>query len=134
VSQAEPFTLGMKGRSAPGVQVVRDGSGFASQIKRVYDVRDYMTCDGVSNATTSMSAVLTAIGSTNATIIVPPGQQCLLSSVSFPANVTLDFTYGSIKVVTGQTVTILGPIMAGRQQIFFNALATQGTVVFTNTT
>jgi hypothetical protein len=126
----------MSGSSALGVKVVGNGSGFASQIKRVYDVRDYMTCDGVGNATTSMSAVLTAIGSTNATIIIPIGLQCVLSTITFPSNVVLDFgAGGSIKMVTGKTVTILGDLIgAGRQHIFFNALANQGTVSFIGST
>jgi hypothetical protein len=140
ISQVALFTTaklsGISESSASGVQVVGEDRGFASQVKRVYDVRDYMTCDGVSNATSGMSAVLAAIGSTNVTIIVPLGQQCVLSTITFPSNVVLDFgAGGAIKVVTGKTVTILGNLIgAGRQHIFVNALANQGTISFAGST
>lgn len=64
----------------------------------------------------------------------------MLSSVTFaiavnctiPANVTLDLTRGAmLRPANSTTTTIVGIITAGRQQIFTNALATQGRVVFT---
>lgn len=101
----------------------------APQLKPVIDVRDFTTC-GSSNDTTAFSARLAAIGSSNAGILL----SCtpLLSTITIPANLTLDASPGGgINVVTGQTVTIQGPIIPIAQQIFFNALASQGNVDLT---
>jgi hypothetical protein len=51
---------------------------------------------------------------------------------TIPANVTLEFTSGAmLSPANSTTTTIVGIINAGRQQIFTNALASQGTVGFT---
>src|ERR1700722_6921345 len=89
-----------------------------------------LKCDGTTNDTAAMRTLLTAIGSTKASVVFP--SQCLLSTVSVPTNVTIDATSGGgIKVVTGQKVTVRGPIIPRLQQFFFNALPGQGTIDFT---
>ena len=98
-----------------------------------FNLRDYgVTGDGRTNDTTAVSALLTTIGSSPARLIFPPGFQTLLNTISFPANVTLDFSAGgALKPATGQTITILGRIIGTTQQIFYNALPGQGTIDFT---
>ena len=92
-----------------------------------------LKCDGTTNDTQALTALLTTIGPTQASILFP--SPCLLSTVSIPANVTLDATSGGgIKVETGQKVTVLGPILPTLRQIFFNALPGQGTIDFTGGT
>src|ERR1022692_3432961 len=92
-----------------------------------------LKCNGTTNDTAALTALLTAIGSTQVSIVFP--SPCLLSTVSIPANVTLDATSGGgIKVETGQKVTVLGPILPTLRQIFFNALPGQGTIDFTGGT
>lgn len=109
-------------------------SGVSWKPQSFYDTRYFVTCDGTTDTTTSMSALLTTISTNSATIAFTSGQ-CLLSNTSFPANVDLNFSGGGgIKVVTGQTVTILGYIQTVKRQIFFNALASQGTISLTNNT
>lgn len=85
-------------------------------------------CDGVTNATSALVTLLTAIGSTQARLVFPSSGHCLLSNITIPGNITLDFTSGgSIKVVTGQTAHIQGPVLANAtQQVFFNVLPSQG--------
>src|SRR5215475_10748380 len=84
--------------------------------------------DGKTNDTNAWSGMLEKIGSSPATVFVPrTSGQFLLSNITIPINVTLDFTQrGGIKVVTGQIVTIKGPIIAQPVQIFFNCNSTAG--------
>ena len=84
------------------------------------DVRDYgITGDGRTNDTLAMSTLLTTVGSSPARLIFPPGLPTLLGTISFPANVTLDFSGGgALEPVTGQRITILGRIIGTTQQIF----------------
>ena len=85
-------------------------------------------CDGVTNSTAAWTTMFTALGSTPTRIVIGQGCQYLLSTITIPANIILDFTAGgSIKVVTGQTVTIQGDIWAS-SKCFYNAQASQGTV------
>ena len=79
-----------------------------------------MTCNGTSDNTAGMNTLLTAIGGTQAKLVFPSGVKCLLSAISFPATLTLDFSSGGgIKVATGQRVTVLGTISSTTQEIFF---------------
>jgi len=84
--------------------------------------------DGKTNDTNGWANMLEKIGSSPAAVTVPrTSGQFLLSNITIPANVTLDFTQrGGIKVVTGQIVTIKGPIIAQPVQIFFNCKSTAG--------
>jgi hypothetical protein len=90
-------------------------------------------CSG-ANDTAAFSAIISAVGSNTATIRLPykAGTRCAVNSLTIPANVTLDNTDGTgIKVNTGQTLTVAGPLSSppGRQ-FFYNATAGLGTVSF----
>lgn len=70
----------------------------------------------------------------NATFILPyklnPTQRCTVNTLTLPANLTLDNTTGSgISVVTGQILTVTGPVIASPVKTFYNAIGSQGTVV-----
>jgi hypothetical protein len=108
-------------------------SGLALGRNALIDVRDYgITGDGRTNDTLAMSTLLTTVGSSPARLMFPPGLPTLLGTISFPANVTLDFSGGgALKPVTGQRITILGRIIGTTQQIFYNALPGQGNIDFT---
>lgn len=97
-------------------------------------VNDSVTCDGVTNATSQMLSVVTRAGRASTKLIFTTGK-CVLSTMKFPDNVSLDLTRGDgIQVITGETVTIMGPVIAPRRRIFHNALASQGTVAFAGNT
>jgi hypothetical protein len=87
------------------------------------------TCNGTGDDTGALTAIKKAIGSNNATLTIPKMGPCVTRTLALPANITLDFrSSGAIKVETGQTLTIAGPIMAPPINIFQNALARQGSV------
>jgi hypothetical protein len=117
---ANDSVLVSNGVSRPGVY----------QSKPVIDVRDKTSC-GVSDDTTAFNAVLTAIGSTQAGVMLSCNVK--LGNITIPLNVTLDASAGgSITVVTGHTVTIQGPIVAVPRQIFFNIASGQGALSFSS--
>jgi hypothetical protein len=143
------LTLGNPAQSGDLLPIDRSGANFSITAGSVaslagailsieYIVTNYgCVGNGSTDNTVAMKALLTTIGSTVATICFPQGTFVLGTSgspatgVTFPANITLDFTAGgSIKVTTGDTVTIAGPVIAERQQIFNNATATLGTISF----
>ena len=85
----------------------------------------------IANAYSTLNAALTAIGSTQATLVI--GKSCAVTSnVTVPANVTLDFQgQGVLAIANGITLTISGPIKAPRRQIF--TYTGTGVAVFGNT-
>jgi len=85
-------------------------------------------CDGFTSDTSAFSALLTVIGSSRATIILPKNTSCVLDSITLPSNINLDFdsNNGSILVNVGQTVTIQSAFVALRNRIFFGS----GTISF----
>jgi hypothetical protein len=97
------------------------------------DVHDFgIVGDGITDDTVGMAALLTAIGSSPARLVFTNRLKPLLSAITFPTNLTLDLSSGgSLMPVTGQTITIRGGMIGGNQQIFYNAVASQGTVDFT---
>jgi hypothetical protein len=116
---------------ANGSIVVSNGIGQPAifQTKSVYDARDWMACDGATNATAGMNTLLAAIGSTQVKLNLTG--QCLLNTITIPGNVALDAGLGGgIKVATGQTVTIQGPIITPPQPMFFNITSGQGSMSF----
>lgn len=94
-------------------------------------------CAGTDD-TTAFSGLITAIGSNVGTITLPykaTSAMCAVNNLTIPANVTLNGNYGAIKVNTGQTLTVLGPVAApASKSLFYNALAGQGTVTFAGNT
>src|SRR4029077_16750135 len=90
-----------------------------------------LLCDGTNNDAAAMGRMLASVGSAAGKLILPRAKTCLLSTMSFPASITLDFTFGgTAKVGTGQTVTILGNMLASQQQLFSNIEAGQGAPSF----
>jgi len=88
-------------------------------------------CDGTAADTQAFENILKAIGADAATVEMPTGKQCRVATLTIPANVAIDYSNGGgFRVSTGETLTILGPQIAPSQQIFYNALASQGTVSF----
>src|ERR1700691_632900 len=100
-------------------------SGFVNPPEANFDVRSYgVVGDGTSDDTKAMSLLLTTIGPSPAVLIFPTRVQPVLNAISFPANVTLDFSEGgALKPATGQTISIDVRIIGGRDQIFVNSLA-----------
>jgi len=98
-----------------------------------FDVRNYgVIGDGTTDDTEAMTTLLMTIGSSSAVLTFRAPVQSLLHAISFPANVALDFsTGGALKAATGETISIAGRIIAGRQQIFLNSLGGHGTVDLT---
>jgi hypothetical protein len=121
-------TFGGITSAGTGAVVLANGT---SQLKPYFDVRDWTTCNGIADATPGMSTMLAAIGSSQATVQF--SGQCKLNTITFPANVTLDFhNGGSFFVNTLQTVSIVGPVIAPLSSIFFNAIAVSGSPTFTS--
>jgi hypothetical protein len=92
-------------------------------------------CNG-TNDTSRFQTIITGAAGAERTIRLPrksAGTRCAVNTLVIPANITLDNTDGTgIKVNTGQTLTANGPVISDHKQIFYNALASQGTVAFTN--
>lgn len=85
--------------------------------------------NGTTDDTTAMSNLLTHIGSATVKLGFPSGCTPLLSNITFPTNVTLDFTPGGgLKPATGQTINIYGGIVDCIQKIFYNATGALGYV------
>ena len=88
-------------------------------------------CDGTDD-TARFTALISSIGPNTGTIRLPykAGSRCAVGKLTIPANVTLDNSDGTgIKVNTGQTLTLLGPLVNPQgKRFFYNALAGQGTV------
>ncbi|HYG78777.1 MAG TPA: hypothetical protein VD861_00230 [Pyrinomonadaceae bacterium] len=88
-------------------------------------------CDGADD-TARFTALISSIGPNTGTIRLPyrAGSRCAVNNLTVPANVTLDNSDGTgVRVNTGQTLTLLGPLVnpAGKR-FFYNALEGQGTV------
>lgn len=91
-------------------------------------------CAG-TNDTTKFSAAITQVGSNTATIRLPykSGSRCAVNNLTIPANVTLNNEDGTgLKINTGQTLTVLGPISnPPGKRLFINAVSGQGTASLT---
>jgi hypothetical protein len=116
------------GLPSAGTQVIGNGSSFATQSKPAIDVRDYgVDCTGGSASDSGLSSAATA----GPHAVIPQGCVVRLSTSKSHA-LALEFKQGGqLKPDTGVTVTLTGNLIAGRQQIFANALPGQGTIDFT---
>ena len=120
--------------SVQSIGTNQSASGSPAELKKAeIDVRDYgVAADGRTNDTRAMASLLVTVGASPARLIFPHGLPTVLNAISFPANITLDFSAGgALKPVTGETIKILGRIIATTQQIFYNALPGGGTIEFT---
>lgn len=82
----------------------------------------------------SLSAAVTSIGSTPATLVVSTASFPSGGTTSVPATLVLDFSYqpGSLLLGNGHIVTVLSDSSEWPlRKIFYNALSGQGTVAFT---
>ncbi len=95
---------------------------WASDAATFYNVRNYA----------SFAAAITAIGTTEATLLIPEDQSVTAgASITVPVTMTLFFINGKhIDVATGATLTINGKVMAAPRQIFH--CAGTGQVIFSS--
>src|SRR6266404_7654671 len=88
----------ISGSPAVNTQVAGNGSAFFAQTKPIYDTRDWMTCDGATDASNGMNSLLSAIGTTEASIrfigSTTAGAPCRIGNTFFGSNITLDFSGG----------------------------------------
>ena len=83
----------------------------------IADVNENVTleADGVQ----TLAAMISRLGSTNATIYIKPGTHSVSSDLTIPANITLFFENGAIlSVADTKTLTLNCDIIAGRYKIF----------------
>lgn len=94
-------------------QVAGNGSAFFAQTKPIYDTRDWMTCDGNgttgTDASSGMQALLSAIGTTEATIrfigSTTSTATCRIGNTFFGQNISLDYSGGgAIQLISSSTV------------------------------
>lgn len=120
--------------------LVSQGSGNVPsfQTKPVYDVRDWATCNTVvgastgNNATLGILNLLSTIGSQQATIRILGSSNttdtCLVDTINWPSNVTLDFSSGGALTLT-TTITPPGSgVVDGSAAGSFNATTTSCSV------
>lgn len=92
------------------------------------------TCSGVDD-TAAFQSIITGAASNPRTVRIPYkadlSKRCKVNTLSVPSYITLDNTDGSgIFVVTGQTLTVVGPrVNPAGKTMFFNVAGGQGTVI-----
>ena len=75
--------------------------------------------DGIINAIPTLLVLLTKIGTNNATINFGNGVFLIGTNITIPRNVAIKFTNNArLKISSGITLTVNGPIEAGYNQIF----------------
>src|SRR6267378_2235718 len=84
--------------------VYTSSTSIGGQNKPIYDIRDWMTCDGATDASAGMNTLLATIGTTNSATINFSSGQCRIGNTNFPANVTLDFSGGALQLISSTTV------------------------------
>ena len=78
-----------------------------------------------------LGTAITAIGSAKTVLSIPAGNWPIAANLTVPANLTLKFAHGAVlTIATGKTLTINGPLEAGRHQIF--SWSGTGTVAYGN--
>ena len=91
-----------------------------------------LTCGSIDD-TAALSTLISGVGSNGGTLKLNSlsGFRCAVNDLTIPANVTLDNTDGAgIKVNTGKTLTVLGPLVSPAKPLFLNATSGLGTVSF----
>lgn len=107
--------------------------GLSQSRGSVYDPLSYgAKCDGTTDDSAAFNKIQTLAGSAKATIALPNARLCVLSNFTSASNITLDFSAArGIQIMRGSIVTLGGPVIAKPVKIFYNALPTEGTVLFT---
>lgn len=81
--------------------------------------------NGVTDDTAAIQAVITNIGSSDATIFLPSGTYKTTTNINFPANVSVLFSKGAkLSPANATILTFLGVIQAGNHEIFVDNGAT----------
>ncbi|MBU4356627.1 MAG: right-handed parallel beta-helix repeat-containing protein [Proteobacteria bacterium] len=66
-----------------------------------------------------LGTAITTIGSAKTVLSIPAGSWPIAANLTVPANLTLKLAHGAVlTIATGKTLTINGPLEAGRYQIF----------------
>lgn len=96
----------------------------------IYNVKSYgAKGDGSTDDTAKIADAITAASTNGGIVYFPPGTYIVGSTLTFPSNVTAEFSNGAkLSVNTGITVTINGPINAGLYQIFSGAGTIAGSI------
>jgi hypothetical protein len=136
VSTIDPIVVGkndLASTTNAGVVTMTNTSSVAVSTNdtRVASVR-VPVCQGTDD-TAAFSTLVSQFGSNQGTIRLPyiNGTRCAVNDLTIPSSITLDNSDGTgIKVNTGQTLTVQGPVTAAAKPFFFNSLAAQGTVSF----
>lgn len=144
-SHANPYTASLADATydffiAPGSVFDVRVSGVSNGVTITTFTRSgYTAPGGVSGSTVLMcsgtndTTLLTTASALGQQIIIPKGVTCASNTQTISA--PLDIQYGGLlKPITGQTVTLTGPQLAGNWQTFTNATAGQGTISFTGNT
>lgn len=93
----------------------------------IYNVKAYgAKGDGSTDDAAKIADAINAASVNGGIVYFPPGTYVIGSALTFPSNVTSEFSNGAkLSINTGITVTMNGPIHAGLYQIFSGA----GTVI-----
>lgn len=105
------------------------GTVYTAQTKPSTDVRDLgVDCTGVTPADTALGTA------TNNSWLIPAN--CIVSTTAnHTYSADIEFKLGGmLKPATSTVLTLTGTMIAGRQQIFTNALPAQGIIDFTGNT
>jgi hypothetical protein len=91
-------------------------TGLPRTVAHAQSTVTFVNCSG-TNDTAAFQAIITAIGAATGTINIPfkasTANRCAVNNLTIPANVTINNQNGiGIKVNTGQTLTVLGPVDA----------------------
>lgn len=136
LSKANPFTAGSDGSysfytdASPTVDIRFSGvsgvSAFTISDVPVLagDTSSTLLCGGTND--TTLLSVASALGGT---IVIPNGITCASNSQTLSAALNIQ-KGGLLKPITGQTVMLTGPQLAGPWQTFTNATAGLGTASF----
>lgn len=126
--------------AAPGSVLASQGTSTrpAFQIKAIYDTHDWATCDTPiftatgTDATAGILNMLSKIGTQQATVrpigTGNPTNSCLVSTISWPANVTLDFSGGGSFTLINTITPPGGGALDGSVASAFNTSASSCSV------
>lgn len=96
----------------------------------IYNVKAYgAKGDGSTDDASKIADAITAASTNGGIVYFPPGTYVVGSAITFPSNVTAEFSNGAkLSINSGITVTINGPIHAGLYHIFSGAGTVAGNI------